>query len=77
MKALWAIIAFLFALANAYVGYLFVTMALADKTVHKGVVQQSLPFLGGIALILFAFALAWQCVRLLTARTPPLESAPR
>ena len=46
MKALIALLALIFALLNAYVGYLFITMALAEKTVHKGLVQQSLPLFG-------------------------------
>ncbi len=69
MKYLWAVLALAFLVLNAVVGYLFVREALTDKMAHKGFVLQSLPLLGGAALVLFCLPLLWQAVRLLTART--------
>ena len=69
MKYLWAVLALAFLVLNAVVGYLFVREALTDKMAHKGYVLQSLPLLGGAALVLFCLPLLWQAVRLLTART--------
>ena len=69
MKYLWAVLALAFLVLNAVVGYLFVREALTDKMAHKGFVLQSLPLLGGAALVLFCVPLLWQAVRLLTART--------
>jgi len=69
VKYLWAVLALAFLVLNAVVGYLFVREALTDKMAHKGFVLQSLPLLGGAALVLFCLPLLWQAVRLLTART--------
>jgi hypothetical protein len=68
MRPLVALLALIFAAANAYVGYLFVTAALTDKIANKGFVLQLLPLLGGLALIVFALPLVWQCVRLVFSR---------
>jgi hypothetical protein len=69
MKQLVALLALLFALANVYVGYLFVTAAMTEKMAAKGFVLQSLPLLGGLALIVFTLPLLWQCVSLAVSRT--------
>jgi hypothetical protein len=69
MRYLWALLAIAFLALNALVGYLFVKEALTDKMAHKGFVLQSLPLLGGAALILFCLPLLWQAIRLLTARS--------
>jgi hypothetical protein len=68
MKPLVALLALVFALANAYVGYVLITAALTDKVASKGFVLQALPLLGGLALIVFALPLIWQCARLMVAR---------
>jgi hypothetical protein len=68
MRQLVALLALVFALANAYVGYLFVTASLTEKMAAKGFVLQSLPLLGGLALIVFTLPLLWQCVSLAISR---------
>jgi putative Ca2+/H+ antiporter (TMEM165/GDT1 family) len=68
VRLLSALLALAFGWANVLVGYLFVAMALADKTAHKGLVQQALPLLGGIALAIFALLLILQAVRLIVSR---------
>jgi hypothetical protein len=69
MKYLVALLALVYFALNAYVGYRFVTESLTDKMVHKGIVLQSLPLLGGAVLILFCLPLLWNTVRLITSRT--------
>ncbi len=68
VKHLFALLAIVFLALNALVGFLFVREALTDKMAHKGFILQSLPLLGGAALILFCLPLLWQAVRLLTVR---------
>jgi len=70
MKYLWALIGLLFALLNIYVGYLFVTAGFGARLSTKGIMLQAPPVLGGIALAVLALPLIWNCVRLVTARTP-------
>jgi hypothetical protein len=69
MRFLWALLAIVFLALNALVGYLFVKEALTDKMAHKGFILQSLPLLGGIALVLFCLPLLFQAIRLVTSRT--------
>ena len=68
MRYLVALLGLIFVVLNAWVGYLFVTTALTEKMAHKGFILQSLPLLGGVALVLFCLPLLWQSVRLVTAR---------
>jgi hypothetical protein len=68
MKLLLAVLGLVFALLNVLVGYLFVAVALTDKMAAKGFVLQSLPLLGGVALILFALPVVWQSLALVVAR---------
>jgi hypothetical protein len=68
MRALFALLALVFALLNLVVGFLFVREALTDKMAHKGFVLQSLPLLGGAVLILFCLPLLVQVVRLVVTR---------
>ena len=70
MKYLWALLGLLYALLSIYVGYLFITSATGAKLSQKGMLLQAPPLLGGIALIVLALPLIWNCVRLVTARTP-------
>lgn len=74
MKFLWAIVAALYALLSAYVGYLFVMAATGERLSQKGLLLQMPPLLGGIALVLFAIPLLWNCVSLAFR---PRPSAPR
>lgn len=69
MKYLWALLGLLYALLSIYVGYLFVTSAVGPKLTQKGVLLQAAPFLGGIALVILALPLIWNCIRLVTTRT--------
>lgn len=69
MKFLWAIAGILFALLCLYSGYLFFTAGISAKLSQKGIYLQGPPILGGIALILLALPLLWNCVRLMTARS--------
>ena len=70
MKYVVALLSLVFALATAYVGYQFATVALTDKMASKGFVLQALPLLGGLALIVFALPVLWQCVVLMVAKPP-------
>ncbi len=69
MKYLWALVGLLYAVLSIYVGYLFITSA-TGRLVQKGPLLQVPPLLGGIALIILALPLIWNCLRLATARTP-------
>ncbi|MBV8720432.1 MAG: hypothetical protein JO020_04740 [Chloroflexi bacterium] len=69
MKYLWALLGLLYAVLSIYVGYLFITSAVGAKLTQKGLLLQVPPLLGGIALILLAVPLLWNCARLVTART--------
>jgi hypothetical protein len=68
VKFLVALLALVFIALNAYVGYLFFNEALTEKMAHKGFILQSLPLLGGIALIIFCLPVLWQIIRLITAK---------
>lgn len=68
MSAIWALLAVVFAVLNALVGYLFVKEGLTEKMAHKGFILQSLPLLGGAVLILFCLPVLWNAIRLLTAK---------
>jgi membrane protein implicated in regulation of membrane protease activity len=70
VKFVWAIIALLYAVLNIYVGYLFVTAATGAKLSQKGILLQAPPLLGGLALAVLALPLLWNCIRLITAKTP-------
>ena len=70
MKYLWALLGLLYALLSIYVGYLFITSAVGPRLSQKGLLLQAPPLLGGLALILLALPLIWNCVRLATVRTP-------
>lgn len=69
MKYLWALLGLLYALLSMYVGYLFITSATGARLSEKGALLQVPPLLGGIALIILALPLLWNCLRLVTART--------
>ena len=70
MKFVWALIGLLYAVLNVYVGYLLFTAGTGAKLVQKGIMLQAPPALGGIALVVLALPLIWNCIRLATARTP-------
>jgi hypothetical protein len=70
VKYLWALLGLLYALLSIYVGYLFITSAVGPKLTQKGVLLQAPPLLGGLALIVLALPLIWNCLRLATARIP-------
>lgn len=74
MRFVWALLAALYAVLSIYVGYLFVMAATGEKLTQKGVMLQAPPLVGGIALIVLAIPLLWNCVSLATRRLP---SAPR
>jgi hypothetical protein len=68
VKYLWALLGLLYALLSIYVGYLFVTAGTGARLAQKGLLLQAPPILGGIALVVLALPLIWNCVRLVTAR---------
>ncbi len=68
MKYVWALLGLLYALLSIYVGYLFITSATGDRLSQKGLLLQAPPLLGGVALIVLALPLLWNCLRLVTAR---------
>ena len=68
MKYVWALLGLLYAILSIYVGYLFITRATGDRLSQKGLLLQAPPLLGGLALIVLALPLLWNCLRLVTAR---------
>ena len=68
MRFLWALLGLLYALLAIYVGYLFFISGTGEKLTQKGILLQAPPILGGIALVILALPLLWNCIRLLTAR---------
>ena len=68
MRYVVSLLALVFVVLAALVGYLLFHEALTDKVAHKGFVLQSLPLLGGLALLLFCVPLLVQAVRLLISR---------
>jgi hypothetical protein len=68
VKYVWALLGLLYALLSIYVGYLFITSAVGAKLSQKGALLQAPPLLGGVALIVLALPLIWNCARLVTAR---------
>jgi hypothetical protein len=70
VKYVWALVALLYALLNIYVGYVLVTAGTGAKLAQKGILLQAPPVLGGIALVVLALPLIWNCLRLATAKTP-------
>ncbi|GAC1312884.1 MAG: hypothetical protein NVSMB2_00010 [Chloroflexota bacterium] len=69
MRVVWALIGILFGLLCIYAGYLFFTAGIGAKLLQKGIYLQAPPILGGLALMILALPLIWNCVRLLTVRT--------
>ena len=69
MRYLWAVLGLLYALLSIYVGYLFFTAGTSVRLSQKGLLLQAPPVLGGIALVLLALPLIWNCVRLATSRS--------
>ena len=69
MKYLWAVIGLAYAVLNLYVGYLLVTAGTGVKLSQKGLLLQTPPVLGGIALAILALPLIWTCLRLATSKT--------
>jgi hypothetical protein len=69
VKYLWALLGLLYALLSIYVGYLFFTAGTGAKLAQKGILLQAPPVLGGIALVILAIPLIWNCIRLVTARS--------
>ena len=70
MKYVWALLGLLYALLSIYVAYLFVTAGTGAKLAQKGLILQAPPILGGIALVVLALPLIWNCLRLVSARGP-------
>jgi len=70
VKYVWALLGLLYALLSIYVGYLFVTAGTGAKLAQKGLILQAPPILGGIALVILALPLIWNCLRLVSARRP-------
>jgi hypothetical protein len=66
MKQLVAVLALLWALANIFMSFFFVTGAFTSKTAAKEGLLAQLSLLGGGVLIAaFGLLLAWQCLRVL------------
>jgi hypothetical protein len=70
VKFVWAVVGLLYAALSIYVGWLFVTTGTSAKLAQKGLLLQAPPILGGVALVIVALPLIWNCFRLATARTP-------
>lgn len=70
MKYLWALLGLLYALLSIYVGYLFVIAGTGPRLAQKGLILQAPPIVGGIALVILALPLVWNCFRLVTAPGP-------
>ena len=76
MRYLWAVLGLLYALLSIYVGYLFFTAGTSVRLSQKGLLLQAPPILGGIALVLLALPLIWNCVRLVTSSPSPSGRGP-
>jgi hypothetical protein len=68
MRRIAAVLALIWALANAVISYFFVTSAFLAKTAAKeGIVAQLSLLVGGVLIAGFAILLARECVRMLTS----------
>jgi hypothetical protein len=76
VKYLWVVLGLLYAALNIYVGYVLVTAGMSARLAQKGLLLQAPPVLGGIALVVLALPLLWNCIRLATARTPDTRLRP-
>jgi hypothetical protein len=66
MKALVASLELVWAIANFAVAVLLVTSAFAAKTaIKEGLLAQAVLLLGGVAMAVFAYLLARQCLDVL------------
>ncbi len=70
MRYLVSLLALLWALANIYVAYLFLTLSVVEKEVRKGPQQQASLLFGGLVVGIAALLLVWQAVSLARTRTP-------
>jgi hypothetical protein len=69
MKTLVASLELVWATANFAVAALLVTSAFAAKTaIKEGLLAQAVLLLGGVAMAVFAYLLARQCLDVLRAR---------
>jgi hypothetical protein len=69
MKTLVASLELVWATANFAVAVLLVTSAFAAKTaIKEGLLAQTVLLLGGVAMAVFAYLLARQCLDVLRAR---------
>lgn len=69
MRYVWALLGLFYALLSIYVGYLFFTAGTGARLSQKGLLLQAPPIVGGIALVVFALPLIWNCVRLATSHS--------
>jgi hypothetical protein len=68
MRRLAALLALMWALANAALSYFFVTSAFVAKTAAKeGLLAQLSLLVGGVLIAGFAILLARECVRMMTS----------
>lgn len=69
MRTVAAVVALTWALANLAASFFMVSSTFVAKTaIKEGVLAQASLMLGGVAIEVFAIALAWQCVRILRGR---------
>lgn len=72
MKRLVAVLELIWAVAHLVVAYFFVTSAFLAKTaIKEGIPAQAVLLLGGLAMALFAAALAWRCLEILRGSPRP------
>jgi hypothetical protein len=69
VKYLWSLLGLLYALLSIFVGYLFITSAAGARLTQKGLLLDVAPLFGGLALVVLALPLAWNCLRLASRRS--------
>ena len=69
MRALVALLAALWALANLFGAAVLLVNGLTEKTAAKGFIEQSLMLLGGLLVAALACLLLWQAGRLVQTNT--------
>jgi hypothetical protein len=68
VKYLWSLSGVAYALLSIFVGYLFITSAAGARLTQRGLLLEAAPFVGGLALIVLAPPLVWNCLRLASGR---------
>ncbi len=69
MRFLVSLLALAWALGNLFVAYLFLTLSVGEKAVHKGLPQQGALLFGGLVLGITGLLLVGQSFSLMRGKT--------